>query len=135
MLVMSPQRDPVRLRVSVLPFAVAATLLFLYGLFALGGTHDYLAWNRARWQAITSLMEKDGISYNNIDGGFEFNGWYAYDAGYHINPSKSWWWVDGDDYVVSFGPVPGYLEVGRYPFERWMPPGDGNILVLQRLGQ
>jgi hypothetical protein len=126
-------RNPVRLRARVLPLSIAVALIFIYGLFALGSTHDYLAWNRARWQALGDLMGKNRISYRNIDGGFEFNGWYAYDAKYRERSPKSWWWVDGDDYVISFGPISGYVEMRRYPFQRWIPFGQGNIFVLKRL--
>ncbi len=135
MCIMLAWKNSIRLRASVLSYSVAVAIITIYGLFALGGTHDYLAWNRARWQAIADLMEKDGISFKKIDGGFEFNGWYAYDAKYHISPSKSWWWVDNDDYVISFGPILGYREMRRYPFKRWIPPEGGNIFVLQRLGE
>ena len=127
-------RSTVRPGVQALPLSIAAALLVIFGLFAVGGTHDYLAWNRVRWQALTDLMEKDGISYKNIDGGFEFNGWYAYHANYRIDPSKSVWWVSGDDYVLSFGPILGYVEMNRYPFERWIPLGQDDIFVLQRVG-
>ena len=124
-----------RLRIQVLSLSVFMIIISIYGFFALGGTHDYLAWNRARWKAAMDLVEKDGISYRNIDGGFEFNGWYGYDAGYHIVPSKSLWWVDEDHYVIAFGPMPGYIEIRHYPFQRWLPPTEGRILVLQRVGE
>ena len=119
----------------LLPFSPYAALPVIFSLFAVGGTHDYFAWNRARWQALTDLLVKEDVSYTNIDGGFEFNGLYAYQAGYHIDPSKSPWWVDGDEYMVSFGPIPGYVELRRYPFERWIPPEQGHIFVLRRVDQ
>ncbi len=128
-------RNSVYWHSSILPLSVAAALVFLYGLFALGASHDYLAWNRARWQALTDLIEKDHISYRDIDGGFEFNGWYAYDAKYRERPSKSWWWVESDQYMISFGQMPGYVEKKRYPFERWIPFEQGNIFVLERVGR
>jgi hypothetical protein len=116
-----------------LRFSKAVALILIYGAFTLASAHDYLAWNRARWHALADLMEKERISYRNIDGGFEFNGWYAYDAKYRERSPKSWWWVDGDDYVISFGPISGYVEMRRYPFQRWIPFGQGNIFVLKRL--
>jgi hypothetical protein len=135
MAVLSLETRTGRLERRVLPFALRAALPIIFGLFAVAGTHDYLAWNQARWQALTDLMVKDGVSYTNIDGGFEFNGLYAYQAAYHIDPSKSPWWVDGDDYMISFGPIPGYAEMSRYPFERWMPPERGHIFILRRVDQ
>jgi hypothetical protein len=134
MIVMLAAKDSARLRVPVLPSAIAAGFIAIGGLFALGGTHDYLAWNRARWQALNDL-EQQHISYRNIDGGFEFNGWYAYDPNYREHPPQSWWWVEKDDYVISFGPIDGYDELRRYPFERWIPPGQAHVFVLRRMAE
>ncbi len=111
---------------------LAVASLVLYGAFSVAGTHDYLSWNRARWQALKNLTTEQQVSANDIDGGFEFNGWYLYDPNYRRTLGKSWWWVAGDDFMVTFGPVPGYTELRRYPFRRWLPPGGGNILVLRR---
>ena len=52
------------------------------GILTIGATHDYLSWNRVRWQALHNLMQEPQISPNDIDGGFEFNGWYLYDYKY-----------------------------------------------------
>ena len=57
---------------------------------------------------------------------------YLYKPNYRIIPEKSWWWVERDDFMVAFGPVPGFTEMTRYHFRRWLPPGQGNILILQR---
>jgi len=90
-----------------------------------------LSWNRARWQALNNLAA-ERVTPIDIDGGFEFNGWYLYDLNYIPRLKKSWWWVFRDDFMVTFGPVPEFTEIKRYPFRRWLPPGEGNILVLQR---
>ncbi len=113
--------------------SIALIMMLLYGGFTIGATHDYLSWNRVRWQALHSLMQESQISPNQIDGGFEFNGWYLYDDfKYKQKPDKSWWWVDNDDYIISFGPITGYEEVKRYPFSRWLPFGQENIFVLHK---
>ena len=110
---------------------VAIASLVLYGTFSIAGTHDYLSWNRARWQALNNLAA-ERVTPIDIDGGFEFNGWYLYDLDYIPRLKKSWWWVFRDDFMVTFGPVPEFTEIRRYPFRRWLPPGEGNILVLRR---
>jgi hypothetical protein len=113
---------------------VALAIIVLYGFFTVGAVHDYLSWNRARWQALRHLMEDEGISPRYIDGGFEFNGWYLYDDTYQYDPTfvKSWYWVDHDDYVVSFTHLTGYEEIKRYPFKRLLPGGARDILILHR---
>jgi hypothetical protein len=115
---------------AAVPLAIAS--LALYAAFAIAGTHDYLAWNRVRWQALDELVTQQRVSAREIDGGFEFNGWYLYDSEYRITQEKSWWWVARDDFMVTFGPVPGFTELKRYQFRRWLPPGEGDILVLRR---
>jgi hypothetical protein len=78
-----------------------------------------------------------------IDGGVEFNAW-------HLAPTlgtwptdaearsgqpdtvKSWWWVIDDRYVASFHPLPRYAVRDRVPYARWLVPGTGEVLILER---
>ncbi len=107
-------------------------LLGLLCLFSVTATHDYLAWNRARWAAAAQLATQD-IPPAQIDGGFEFNGWYATGPVSQKVPGlKSWWFVRDDEWVISFGPVYGYDPAFTTPFRRWLPPGDDSILVSRR---
>ena len=39
---------------------------------------------------------------------------------------------ENDDFMIAFGPVPGYKEMKRYHFQRWLPPGEGTILILRK---
>lgn len=121
---------PVKAGSPLLPLAVVS--LVLYGAFSIAGTHDYLSWNRARWKALNNLTTEQRVPADDIDGGLEFNAWNFFDWNYRATREKSWWWVHGDDFMVTFGPVPGYAELRRYPFRRWLPPGEGNILVLRK---
>ena len=116
--------------------AIALMLMLVYGGFTVAATHDYLSWNRVRWQALHHLMDEDRIEPSQIDGGFEFNGWYLYRDDYDDwkdEPDKSWYWVDRDDYVVSFNSITGYEQMKRYTFSRWLTWGEGNILVLKKI--
>ena len=69
---------------------LAGLMVLLISFFSVAGTHDYLAWNRARWQALTYL-ESQGVENTQIDGGYEYNGWHQTS---HRNPEhlhgKSW---------------------------------------------
>jgi hypothetical protein len=115
-----------------LVISLAVASLILYGAFSIAGTHDYLSWNRARWQALNHLETEQRVRPDEIDGGFEFNAWYLYDPNYRASPGKSWYWVARDDFMIAFGQVPGFTEIKRYPFQRWLPPGEGSILILQK---
>jgi hypothetical protein len=107
-------------------------LLILFGVFALGATHDYLLWNRVRWGALSELKRDFHVSAKQIDGGMEFNGWYLFSLSHQAPPGKSWWWVERDDYVIAFARMTGYDVWKRYPLKRWLPLGPRNILVLRR---
>jgi 4-amino-4-deoxy-L-arabinose transferase-like glycosyltransferase len=115
--------------------ALGIAALGLMAMFSVASTHDYLAWNRARWEALTGLTSKQDVSPRQIDGGFEFNGWNLYAQDYRREESKSWWWVDDDLYVVAFGTIPGYEVVARHSYSRWLPPRTDNILTLRRLAR
>jgi hypothetical protein len=111
-----------------------ALALALAGVVAIGGfsvaaTHDYLAWNRARWQLLRQLTDGEKIPPSQIDGGFEFNGFLRY--GSNSKPGKSWWWVEDDRYLLSFGPVPGFTTYRAQDYSRWLG-GRGQVLVLRR---
>lgn len=115
--------------------AHAAASLLLLGLaaYSVAATHDYFAWNRTRWQLLNSSTQQ-GMSAAQIDGGFEFNGLTGYDPGYIAIPGKSWWWVKDDRYVVTFALIPGYIPASVALYEKWLPPAQGTIFILQRPG-
>lgn len=113
------------------PALVAGFILVAaLGIFSVAGTHDYLAWNRARWAAIHDLFAQ-GVTPDRIDGGFEFSGRYLYEDRLE-HPAKSRWWVRDDEYIIAFGPMPGYKTHQTYEYPSWLAPGHGRILALRR---
>lgn len=102
-----------------------AVALFLSSI----ATHDYFAWNRARWDAIR-FAESIGGSPATIDGGFEYNGYYQF--GQQTSEGKSWWWVNDDEYVVTFTEVPGYELLRTFPVQRFSSRTQPSILLMQR---
>ncbi|MDE1918348.1 MAG: glycosyltransferase family 39 protein [Sphingomonadales bacterium] len=109
----------------------AAFLLLGQGGFAVCATHDYLAWQRGR-QAATQGLEAAGVRPTAIDGGYEYNGRHLYRSDYRPTPSKSYWWVQDDTYVVASGPMPGYREIVRYPYTRWIGGTIAQVVTLRR---
>ncbi|MBI1225289.1 MAG: hypothetical protein GC192_08635 [Bacteroidetes bacterium] len=108
----------------------AGFFLAIMAGYAITATHDYFSWNRARWQALHYLTDEMGVKRNQIDGGFEFNGWYK--PGPKFNGKwKSWWWVDKDDYVVAFGDIRVFTKQKGFPYERWLPPSVDSIYILK----
>lgn len=112
--------------------ALAALLLASLCLYAVLGTRDYLAWNRVRWTALNDLLAAGNVTPADVDGGFEFNGWYLYDPAYQEKPGKSWYWVDRDSYLLSFAEMPGWVTFKVYPYSHWLPPYTGKIVVLKQ---
>jgi hypothetical protein len=112
---------------------MAVGCMLLYAAFAVAGTHDYIAWNRARWLALDDLTMVRGVAPNRIDGGYEFNGW-THRQGDNSGSPRGYWWGDaGEPYVVAFGPIASYQEIGRYPVARWLPSTHAAILVLRKI--
>lgn len=125
------------------PLFRSATIFFLFtgAWFSIAGTFNYFSWNRARWDALHYLMDEKGIPPANIDGGFAFNGYYGYTEADisnlkdHPGPNKkSWWWVQDDQYLLSFGPVKGYTVLKTYPCASPLFPASmSSVYVLQRM--
>lgn len=129
-------------RPSSLAIGTATALALSYWGFAVVASHDYLAWNRARWEVCQDLMTTRHVTPATIDGGFEFN--------------KFYYWVDrpggtyqpGDDpfgqpgrgdeardegqFAVEFGERPGFTVLSRGLVDRWSPLSPGEVLVLER---
>jgi uncharacterized membrane protein len=119
-------------RLNLRVFAPVAAILAALMLFSVCSTRDYLAWNRARWTAANDLMAHDHVAPSEMDGGFEFNGFYLFDPAYKSEGKASWWWVQRDTYVLSFGPVPGYDIIKEYPYTHWLPPYTGKVLASKK---
>jgi len=111
-----------------------AAMVWILACVGLGAaaTHDYFAWNRARWDAIR-LAESLGATPDTLDGGFEYNGFHRFERKPRDETAgKSPWWVKDDQYIVAFVPVPGYEEVGTFPVRRWLPRTPPVVRLLRR---
>ncbi|MDJ0648654.1 MAG: glycosyltransferase family 39 protein [Xenococcaceae cyanobacterium MO_188.B19] len=117
-------------------FYLSLIAILIIGGFTIASTHDYLSWNRIRWQAINQVMQEKEIAPNYIDGGFEFNGWYLYNPEQNIYQKRKrkevWWWVEQDNYVISFSPIEGYDVSKQYLLKNWLPFKTDKILVLEK---
>ena len=111
--------------------SASVAVLCITAIFSVAGTGDYLAWNRARWIALSDLLVSGVVTPGQVDGGLEFNGMHFGNKPYQPVPGKSWWWVIDDLYVVALGPIPGWPVAAEYPYRSWLHPGVGRILVLK----
>lgn len=108
--------------------AIPFTLLLYFSFFA---TKDYLNWNRAR-AAAYAWLEQEGISIEQVDAGYEYNGWYNYHRHPLQSEGRSFWWVTAEDYLITFGPVQAYKPIQEFPYYRYLWWKKDQIWVLQR---
>lgn len=107
-----------------------AILLLVY-TFTVIEVKDFHNWQKARWAALAYLNKK-GISSHEIDGGFEYNGWYKPNRDFS-GGDKSWWWVDKDTYLISHEKNQKYKTDSYFIFQRYLPYKTDTIFLLKKL--
>ena len=108
----------------------ASALLLAFALLAVSATAEYLAWNRARWDAFRYLRA-NGIALEQMDAGYEINAMLAVRAG-RSALGKRGFGVADDRFIITFNDVPGYTTIRAFSYPRWLGLKRGNVLVLRR---
>lgn len=114
----------------------SAVLCLAFALFSVLGTHDYLMWNRVRWEALRYLQEDLKIAAERIDGGLEFNGWVAYgkdSAG--KKPVFNTEMRSADDYAVAMTELPGFEQLRCFDYPSYLTGTTGYIYALKKYNQ
>jgi hypothetical protein len=96
------------------------------------GTHDYLSWNRVRWEAVTFLVTERRVAAETIDGGEEY-GLLFLDEPEAQETRAKLRSEGGYHYVISFAPRAGYEAIWHRRADLWLVQGGVDILVLQRI--
>lgn len=128
-LVARPQ-GPLHRAVPLPRLAAAGALVVLAAVWAVGGTHDFMAIERAAQQARRHAVRDLGVNPCHLDGGFAFNGLHCHHPSFRPRPGLSWWWVQREDYLVALGRLAGYQVVRAYPARRWLAP-DTEVYLLK----
>ncbi len=121
---------PIAVKDVRLPRAPAVLSLIVMMVLSIAGTSEYLAWNRARWDAF-HWLEARGVTLDQMDGGYEINALLALRTGQKFL-GKEGFGVRDDRYVITFRPVAGYTTLATFPYRRLLGP-DGVIRVMQRV--
>lgn len=113
---------------------LAAIALLLMAVFSISATSEYLAWNRARWQAFAWLQAR-GVALVEMDGGYEINQYLL--GGRHGEtrldlPGMS---VVDDRYIISMSDVRGYRTLSTFPYRAPMSLGVRELYVQERVGR
>lgn len=124
-------------RLDLLPslktLAPAIVPLAVMCIFSVVGVRDFMEMKRSLHKAHKYLVEALKEDRCNVDGGFEFNGYYCYKKDFKPRGDLSWWWVRREDYLVALGPLAGYRTINTFPFKRYAGP-NGAVYILQPLG-
>ncbi|BBD69185.1 hypothetical protein NIES4072_34860 [Nostoc commune NIES-4072] len=147
MLVSITTKNGSKKRIASWAVSTSLIMLLLYGGFTISATHDYLSWNRVRWQAVHDLMQEFQVSPNQINGGFEFNGWYFGNRLEKCNPkyqksprdsSGNWadftclWGGNNYKYTISLVPQIGYKVEKTYSYRKWLLWSKENLYLLRQ---
>ena len=108
---------------------IAMVTLAIVAFFAVAGTAEYLSWNRARWTAYAWLRSR-GVTIEQMDGGYEINATLAVERGHKDLGTRGFGVVD-DQYILTFGEVPGRRTLASFPYHRILGR-DGVVRVLAR---
>lgn len=118
---------------------LALVLLAVLAAASIALMHDWLAWNSARWALGRRAVAEYGIPPQDIEGGFEWDGWFTERGGPAradpprlTLPANYYWFpqITGR-YALSFSPLPGADVVAREPYRLWLSPGERFFYLLR----
>jgi hypothetical protein len=110
-------------RISRSSRALAVATALGWAAFAVAGTHDDLARNRAAW-SLARVAEERGVDPLRVDAGFPHKGWQHFvrsASGPALPPDK---WAEPAEWVVSLAPREPASALHSVRYRRWLPPGD-----------
>jgi hypothetical protein len=94
---------------------ISLIFLGLLSIFSVLATHDYLSWNRVRWQIVNELIAKE-IPKNHIQGGGEYTAWYFFSE-----KDEKWWEKVKPVYSLVFHVTQEETIIKEYSYSRWFP--------------
>jgi hypothetical protein len=118
--------------------AIQVPLVIFIACYSLAAQQDYMGWNRARWTALRTL-ESEGVAPRDIDGGSEY--FFANEPTREnllyrgAFPQRNWrWWpITNETYIISFSPVPGYVQEDEAAYWSALSQSTRHVLVLRQI--
>ncbi len=120
---------------------IGIAILAVFGLFSVALMHDWLAWNAARWTLGRRAVDR-GIAATDIEGGFEWNCWYAPVPPFArrqdprsdlLLPYTNMMFghISGR-FALSFSVPPGATVLDREPYTTWLGPGRHDFYLVEQ---
>jgi hypothetical protein len=121
----------------------ALGVLLVMGAVSVGLMHDWLAWNSARWTLGRRSVSEKGVNPQDIEGGFEWNGWYAPiprrrdvppppQNGMILAFTHDYFPHVRGRYALSYSEIPGTVVLDSEPYQEWLQPGQKRFLLIER---
>ncbi len=110
---------------------IGLSIILLVFSFTVIENIDYFNWQKERLKAITYIKSK-GIKDNEIDGGFEFNGWIKNHNRYPTDNTMSWWWIEKDSFIVAANHIELTQIDSTFIYQRIIPFKKDTIYVLMK---
>jgi 4-amino-4-deoxy-L-arabinose transferase-like glycosyltransferase len=119
---------------STIGFSAALAAIAILAWFSVSATHDYMAWNRLRWELGGDLL-KQGVDPLTISGGFEFNAWHNYDTFRARGNIRKvyYWWYDDLEFLITMEPQERYCVRRRVDYYSWLHRRSLPVYLLQRI--
>jgi hypothetical protein len=118
----------------------AVGMVGLMGLVSFALLHDLFAWNAARWEVGRRALAR-GLAPTDIEGGFEWDGWYAETAAVQEKPrpprgltlevNRRFFDHLTGRYALSYSPLPGTRTLDAEPYRLWLIPGEFSFYLVE----
>jgi hypothetical protein len=102
-------------------------------LFSIGATHDYLSWNRARWEAVDYSHQTLKLTPPQVNGGFEYKKWFGINFNRPLGYQGLENWDDPrEQYIISHSDLCIFKNIKSFPYVQYFPPKQHSIFLLKK---
>lgn len=126
-----------------------AAAVGLCGYISVGLFHDWLSWNTARWELGRQAIAAQVIQPGEIEGGFEWDGWYASadpnwpknvananytyynEPGLSLPFSRMFFPQVTGRYALAFSRPESSEVIASLPYTLWLPAGHKEFLFVR----
>jgi hypothetical protein len=117
-------------------------VLLIIGGVSVALMRDWLAWNAARWELGRQAVEDGGIEPTDIEGGFEWNGWFApiaplasstpqTESGMTLPFTRQYFPHVTGRFLLTFSELPGTRLKAAEAYSLWLSPGRRQFLLVE----